>query len=132
MKPRTMKNTTTIKFRTTWYRLLFFLILSGFQQHAFSQDFPVTVTGKVTSSEDNSGLPGVNILIVGTSTGTTTNADGDYQIAISDPGSILSFSFVGFATQEVVVRNQNVINVTLLPDQTQLGEVVVVGYGTQL
>lgn len=127
-----MNHKITTKRQTFWFRFLLFLAIAGFQEISFAQTVsPVTVTGKVTSSEDHSGLPGVNVLIKGTTTGTTTNADGEYEIQIEE-GGVLSFSFVGFMTREITVRNQNVIDVNLDSDQTELSEVVVVGYGTQL
>jgi iron complex outermembrane receptor protein len=88
-----------------------------------------TVSGKVTSSDDGSGIPGANIQIKGTSTGTVTNSDGSFSISASDT-DVLVFSFVGYATQEITVGTQSTINVSLQPDVTALSEVVVVGYGT--
>lgn len=87
------------------------------------------VTGTVRDS-DGSELPGVSILIKGTSTGTSTDANGAFRIQASS-NSTLVFSFVGFKTQEIQVGNQSVLNVSLLPDESTLEEVVVVGYGTQ-
>jgi iron complex outermembrane receptor protein len=87
-----------------------------------------TVTGKVTSSDDGSPIPGVNVQVKGTSTGTVTDANGAFTILASD-NSVLVFSFVGYATQEVPVGAQSTINVVLQPDITALAEVVVIGYG---
>ncbi|MDQ2658425.1 MAG: TonB-dependent receptor plug domain-containing protein, partial [Bacteroidota bacterium] len=87
-----------------------------------------TVTGKVTSAEDQSGIPGVNVLEKGTNNGTATDADGNFSLNVN-ANATLVFSFVGFATQEVPVGNQTSINVTLQPDVTALSEVVVIGYG---
>jgi TonB-linked SusC/RagA family outer membrane protein len=89
------------------------------------------VTGKVTSSEDGSDLPGVNVVIKGTNRGTTTDADGKYSLQVSDGNATLVFSFIGYAPQEISVASQTVINVTMVADFQQLNEVVVVGYGTQ-
>ena len=88
------------------------------------------ITGTVTSSADNNPLSGVSITIQGKSMGTQTIADGTYSIDAL-PGSVLSFSFVGFASQTVKVGNASVINVSLKADNAKLDEVVVVGYGTQ-
>ena len=88
------------------------------------------VTGKVTSKDDGSPLPGVNILEKGTSNGATTDADGNYTIKVGANATLI-FSFVGSTTQEVEVGSQTSINVELLSDVTSLSEVVVVGYGTQ-
>jgi hypothetical protein len=88
------------------------------------------VTGKVTTSEDGSGLPGVSVSAKGSSKGTTTAADGSYKISVND-GASLVFSFVGFNSQSVAVGTRGVIDVQLQVDNTQLSEVVVVGYGTR-
>lgn len=91
----------------------------------------VMVTGTVTSSEDGSALPGVNIVIKGTSQGTTTDVDGKYTIQIPDGNAVLIFSFIGYGSQEMAADSRSVIDVTMVPDIHQLDEVVVVGYGTQ-
>ncbi|SHH24019.1 TonB-linked outer membrane protein, SusC/RagA family [Chryseolinea serpens] len=90
-----------------------------------------TVQGKVTSSDDGSALPGVNIIVKGTSIGTTTDADGSYSISVPSTESVLVFTFIGFKTQEVAVGNQTSIDITLTADMETLSEVVVVGYGEQ-
>ncbi len=90
-----------------------------------------TVSGKVTSAEDGSAVPGVNVLEKGTSNGTTTDMDGNYKISVSSESSVLSFSFIGYTTQEVTVGNQTMINIAFQSDITTLSEVVVVGYGQQ-
>ncbi len=103
---------------------------SGHAPSGSNEVFAVTVTGKVTD-EVNTPLPGVNVLVKGTTTGTTTNSDGLYTLTVPDENSILVFSFIGYTTQEVALGNQNEVNVTLQPDIKSLQEVVVVGYGTQ-
>lgn len=89
----------------------------------------VSVTGQVT---DGTGftLPGVNILVVGTSTGTVTDINGNYTLNVASD-AILRFNFVGYSTQEVAVEGRTRINVVLEEDMLRLEEVVVVGYGTQ-
>ena len=94
----------------------------------FAQDRQVT--GKVTSSEDGSPLPGVSIAVKGTSKGTTTSADGTYKISVNAK-DILTFSFVGFDTQTITVGTQSKINVVLSPNTSQLQEVVVTALGVQ-
>ncbi|QSE96328.1 SusC/RagA family TonB-linked outer membrane protein [Fulvivirga lutea] len=89
------------------------------------------VSGKVTSFEDGEPLPGVSVVIKGTTSGTVTDIDGAYTIEAPNPESTLIFSFIGMVTEEITVGNQSVIDVQLVPDITQLSEVVVVGYGTQ-
>ncbi|EPR72373.1 TonB-dependent receptor [Winogradskyella psychrotolerans RS-3] len=88
-----------------------------------------TITGKVV---DNAGvpLPGVNILIDQTTTGTQTNFDGEYTIE-AEPEDIIVFSYLGFKVVRVTVGSQNVIDITLEEDASALEEVVVVGYGTK-
>jgi len=88
------------------------------------------VTGKVTSFEDGTTLPGVNVVIKGTTTGTATDTNGAFSLSVPE-GSTLVFSFIGLETKEVEVGAQTSLEVVLASDISQLGEVVVVGYGTQ-
>ncbi|MBD2755997.1 TonB-dependent receptor [Spirosoma validum] len=90
----------------------------------------LTVSGKVTS-DAGEGLPGVSVVIKGTTTGTVTDVNGNFTLNVSDNNATLVFSFVGFQSKEVVVNNQTTLNVTLATDVQSLSEVVVVGYGTQ-
>lgn len=90
-----------------------------------------TVNGRVLSSDDKSGLPGVSVAVKGTTRGTTTDANGDYRIAVPNNNSILVFSSVGAVSQEITVGNRSQINISLVADDRALNEVVVVGYGTQ-
>ena len=89
-----------------------------------------TVSGKVTSYEDNEGLPGVNVVEKGTSNGTVTDVQGNYSLDVSD-GATLVFSSVGYTQEEVEVGNRSVIDLVMTQDIQQLQELVVVGYGTQ-
>jgi hypothetical protein len=90
------------------------------------------VRGKI-SDDSGSGLPGVNIIIKGTSSGTTSDADGNYSLSIpaSAAEGTLVFSFIGFTTQEQPINGRSSIDVTMAPDVQSLTEVVVTGYGTQ-
>lgn len=88
-----------------------------------------TVSGKVLSFEDNSGLPGVNIIEKGTSNGTVTDVEGRYSLEVSE-GAVLIFSSVGFTTEEIEVGGRSVIDLTMVADIQSLEEIVVVGYGT--
>ena len=88
------------------------------------------VTGKVTSSEDGSALPGVSVSLKGTSRGTSTAGDGSYKIMVGD-GAVLVYSFTGFNAQSLTVGNKTQMDVVLVGDNKQLSEVVVVGYGTR-
>ncbi|UII21991.1 SusC/RagA family TonB-linked outer membrane protein [Fulvivirga ligni] len=89
-----------------------------------------TVQGKVTSADDGEPLPGVNIVVEGTTQGAVTDVDGNYTIQVSD-GETLVFSFIGFTSVKEAVSGRSIINVTLSSDVSELQEVVVVGYGTQ-
>jgi TonB-linked SusC/RagA family outer membrane protein len=91
----------------------------------------INVKGRVTSASDNTPLPGVNILVRGTTTGTTTDAQGQYQLAVPAGSSVLVFSFIGYSTQEVALGGRTVLDVSLAEDLTALEEIVVVGYGAQ-
>jgi TonB-linked SusC/RagA family outer membrane protein len=90
-----------------------------------------TVSGKVTSGEDQSPLPGVNILVKGTTNGTITDADGAFSINANSANDVLVFSFVGFLTQEVAINNQTALDVVLATDAKQLSEVVVTALGIE-
>ncbi|MBT29228.1 MAG: SusC/RagA family TonB-linked outer membrane protein [Thalassobius sp.] len=90
----------------------------------------IKVSGTVTSGEDQEALPGVSILIKGTSNGTTTDLNGQYSLT-APANSVLQFSYIGFLTQEIEIGNRTVIDIELESDLEQLEEVVVVGYGTQ-
>jgi TonB-dependent starch-binding outer membrane protein SusC len=83
----------------------------------------------VVNDEGGSPIPGVNVVVKGTTNGIITDLDGKYQIS-ADSKSTLSFSFIGYKTQEILVSNQKQINIKLLPDNLMVDEVVVVGYGT--
>ncbi|GAB4023649.1 SusC/RagA family TonB-linked outer membrane protein [Spirosoma koreense] len=89
-----------------------------------------SISGKVTSSEDGSPLPGVTVLLKGTTQGTTTNADGIYQINAST-GDVLLISFIGFTTESLKLGNQTTVDVALKPDASQLQEVVVTAQGVR-
>lgn len=93
-----------------------------------SQAQDVNVSGKVADGKGN-GLPGVSITVKGTAKGTNSDLDGNYSIS-TPSGSVLVFSFIGFASQEIAIGNQSKIDVTLSDDIKSLEEVVVVGYGT--
>jgi Ca-activated chloride channel family protein len=101
------------------------LLLTGFRSMPSR-----TIMGKVTSKEDGASLPGVNVLLKGTTTGTVTDAQGNYLITAPDQGGILVFSFIGLQSKEVKIATQNRIDVTMEADAKQLSEVVVSGYST--
>ncbi len=88
-----------------------------------------TISGKVTSAEDGSALPGVNVALKGTKLGTVTDAQGNYLLKVPHSGGILVFSFIGLKTQEVAIRSKNRIDISLSLDVSQLSEVVVTAQG---
>ncbi|MGE4287474.1 MAG: SusC/RagA family TonB-linked outer membrane protein [Salinivirgaceae bacterium] len=107
-------------------KLILFFILAGLSLAGTAQERQIT--GSVSDSE-GVGIPGVTVVLKGTTTGTITDLDGKFSIK-ADKG-ILVFSFIGFITQEIEIGNQSVISVVLQSDIKDLDEVVVIGYGTQ-
>lgn len=105
-------------------------VLAGEETGATRTMFKVAdvVTGTVVSSEGES-LPGVNVLVKGTSVGTITDIEGRYSIDVPDGNETLVFSFIGYSTEEVVINNRAVVDVIMTEDIGSLDEVVVVGYG---
>lgn len=101
----------------------------GVMQDSYAQG--LEVSGTVTDGESEVALPGVNVTVKGTTTGTSTNASGEYSLTVPSEQDTLVFSFVGFVTQEVPVDGRSTVDVSLMPDVQQLEDVVVVGYGTQ-
>jgi TonB-linked SusC/RagA family outer membrane protein len=89
-----------------------------------------TVSGKVTAADDGSGIPGVNVLVQGTSKGTATDIEGAYTLTLEPGETTLSFSFVGYKTQVVTIGEQTEVNVVLEVEATILEDVVIIGYGT--
>lgn len=92
----------------------------------------ITVRGTVTDQSNGSTLPGVNVVVRGTTIGVVTDGGGSYTLEIPDASATLVFSFIGYISQEVPVSGRTTLNVSLAPDVEQLSEVVVVGYGTQV
>jgi len=88
----------------------------------------ITITGTVTENGDP--IPGVNVVVKGTTIGQITDANGRYQITVPNTNAVLVFSFIGYTTTDILVGNQRVINVELKAEAQQLEEVVVVGYGS--
>ncbi|GAB3927553.1 SusC/RagA family TonB-linked outer membrane protein [Larkinella terrae] len=131
----------TFLFRQGWCRSLFIVLLLSCQfasaisatySRPFSGRFAErTITGRVVTQEDNSPIPGVTVVIKGTTIGTNTDVDGKYQLKVNDDNAILVFSAVGYVSQEKPIGNLSILDVTLASDQKMLNEVVVVGYGTQ-
>lgn len=90
-----------------------------------------SVSGKVVSTEDGSALPGVNVVIKGTTNGTVTDADGNYKLTLPTSGGSLVFSFIGLQTSEIAIGERAIVDVSLALDVTQLSEVVVTALGIE-
>lgn len=106
------------------YLLCFFFSISLYGQDR-------TVRGQVLDGDTGTPLPGVNVRVEGTSTGTITNLDGQYNLQVPGDNATLAFSFIGYLTEKVTVGNRSTIDVTLMPDVQSLQEVVVTGYSTE-
>src|SRR5687767_12560175 len=115
------------KTRPRWLKLVLSCCILALCASQASAQF--SVSGKVISSEDQSSIPGANIIVKGTTNGTITDADGNFSITTQSGDDVLLFSFVGFAQQEVAIQGRNVVNVTLASDARQLSEVVVTALG---
>ncbi len=107
-----------------WFLLLLFACCVTL---TFAQ---TSVRGTVKDLENDSGMPGVNVLVKGTSVGTVTDIEGNYSLTVPADGSILVFSSVGYETIETEINGRTTIDIDLAPDLQSLSEVVVVGYGT--
>lgn len=88
------------------------------------------ISGTVIDEDGQNPLPGVNVIVKGTVQGTVTDFEGKYTISVPGEGAVLVFSYVGYNSEEINIGNQTVIDLSLIPDISTLGEVVVVGYGT--
>ncbi|MGY0040367.1 TonB-dependent receptor plug domain-containing protein [Pedobacter sp. NJ-S-72] len=112
--------------------LLYEKDISGLSSGILANQNQITVKGKVTSDKGEP-LPGVSVNVKGTKIGTTTDGNGSYAIVAPSPDAILIFSYIGFTAKEipVPVNGRTTLNVQLVEELTSLGEVVVVGYGTQ-
>jgi len=103
---------------------MFFCGISIYAQESY------LLKGTVVSAVENAPLPGVNVIISNTSSGVSTDFDGNYQIQVKS-GDVLLFSYIGFVSQSVIIDNQQSLNISLSEDKSQLDEIVVIGYGTQ-
>jgi TonB-linked SusC/RagA family outer membrane protein len=116
-----------MKGRFTFIFFMFCMIVFPFAVSA--QD--ITVTGKVTDQEDGKPIPGVTVKLQGTTRGTLTDASGSFAIQTPATGAKLQISQIGMVTQIIAVNGRGPLNISLVSDAKALGEVVVVGYGTQ-
>lgn len=112
---------------TTGFLIVLLYAFPGYAQQTDGK----LVTGKVSSAENDEPLPGVNVLLKGTTIGTVTDASGNFQMHVTGDNPILVFSFIGFQQQEVPVHQRSQIDVQLTVDVQSLEQVVVIGYGSQ-
>ena len=110
--------------KTITKRFLFLMLL--LPVFMFGQ---TAITGTVTEQGTSIPLPGVNVVVKGTTNGTATDFDGNFALQVKD-GDILVFSYVGYTQQELTYSGQNTINIALAEDAAQLDEIVVIGYGS--
>lgn len=116
---------TSTSFRSIWLSMFVLLITNL----AMAQGR--TITGKVTDPKTGTGLADVSVMVKGTTTGTTTGADGTFSLSVPQNATTLTFSAVGYGEQEVALGGSSIINVNLQSSVGSMDEVVVVGYGTQ-
>ena len=109
-------------------KLLLMIMFSWVSFVTFAQN---TVSGTIKDAKDGQGLPGVTVQIKGSTRGTQSTSDGKYQLTNVAPNAVIVFSFIGKVSQEITVGNRSVVNVLLEDDNKTLGEVVVIGYGSQ-
>ncbi|MGB4535509.1 MAG: SusC/RagA family TonB-linked outer membrane protein, partial [Tenuifilaceae bacterium] len=111
-------------------RLCVFLALLAFVGINILQAQTVQVTGTVTSAEDGMPIPGVSVMVKGTTIGTSTDIDGKYALSVPQTATVLVYSFVGMRTQEIEIGGRTTINIVLESDTQEIEEVMVVAYGT--
>lgn len=104
--------------------------VSVYTENGTTNRFDRTVRGQVKSSDDDQALPGVSVLIKGTTRGVATDLDGNFELEVPDEGAVLVFSYIGFQVKEVEVGNASNLTIQMDLDMTSMEEVVVVGYGT--
>lgn len=133
-KTKPMKKNVTKKYLMKSYflllpRTLFVGIFLFSQLCIMAQQ--ITVMGRVIDNQTREVMPGVNIVVSGTTVGTMTDANGRYSIAVPDKNAVLVFSFIGYSTREIPVEGKSSLDAELISSALSLEEVVVVGYGTQ-
>ncbi|MEK6477360.1 TonB-dependent receptor [Catalinimonas sp. 4WD22] len=128
MRLNTTKRVSSVKTHLLRSSVLSLMIALFSLTTAWAQN---TVSGTVSSAETGEALPGVNVIVKGTTVGTVTDIDGNYRLNVSDDATTLVFSFIGLREQEVAIGDRSTINVEMAEDARQLSEVVVVAYGEQ-
>lgn len=117
-----------MKFFLRFYVLF---LVCGLLTHGLYAQQSRTLAGKVTQSDNNDPMPGVSVVIKGTTTGVVTDANGSYSLPNVPEKSVLVFSFIGWQTQEVSIGNRAIINVSLEANITELTQVVITGYRSE-
>ncbi|MGY8908807.1 MAG: SusC/RagA family TonB-linked outer membrane protein [Flavobacteriales bacterium] len=115
-------------FLSQFTKVCIFIFIALLGTNVYSQDFKVT--GNVTDSELGETLPGVSIIIKGTTKGTETDFDGNFEITVNKSTDILIFSYLGYKSKEVSINGRSTINVGLATDLQSLDEIVIIGYGS--
>ena len=123
--PRSRVSLQILLPKKLWVLLCMFVMMSS---ASFAQ---TAVSGRVTSGDEGMAIPGANVLVKGTTTGTITDAEGNYSLDVPDPNGTLVFSFVGYVTQEIPIAGKTTIDVALPVDATELSEVVVTALGIE-
>lgn len=119
-------NYLLMKLNSLLLRIILLSVLLIFTQYLFAQQ--KSISGMVTDQTTGEPLPGVTIVVEGTTYGTTTDFDGNFIISV-EQGKKLTFSYIGFNKQLVLIQNQTVLNIALSHDTRDIGEVVIIGYG---
>ena len=123
-----LSNPTTRK-----WNLMFCLFLAVNSLAVAEKNPPLadlTVSGRITDGSTSEGLAGASVVLKGTQRGTTTDSNGDYKIVVPNGDAVLVVGFIGFVSQEIVVGNRTIVNVSLSASASDLAQVVVVGYGS--
>ncbi|MDF9799438.1 TonB-linked SusC/RagA family outer membrane protein [Catalinimonas alkaloidigena] len=126
MRVNTTKHVSSFGYRPIMVGLLSLMIALFSLNTAWAQN---TVSGTVSSAETGEALPGVNVIVKGTTVGTVTDIDGNYRLNIPQDATILVFSFIGLKEQEVTIEGRSTIDVEMAEDARQLSEIVVQAYG---
>ncbi|WP_082161723.1 SusC/RagA family TonB-linked outer membrane protein [Rufibacter radiotolerans] len=122
------KRTFVFRPKAVWTIIALLLVILLQAQAGLAQDAKRKITGKVTSAADNSAMPGVSVVVKGTTNGAATDASGNFSLDVSD-NDVLVITFIGYVSQEVAVGNKTSLTVSLKEDAQALSEVVVTGYG---
>jgi TonB-linked SusC/RagA family outer membrane protein len=113
-----------------YLRFVFFVLLVFYQNNAFSQENITPISGRIIS-ENGEPLPGVNIVVTGTTIGTITGTDGNYEIEVPEGYSTITVSYVGYLSQVIDIKGKTVVDITMEPEISELKEIVVIGYSEQ-